>query len=483
MALRQEATTAPAERRRCDDELASAIVDELRPTFIGQLIRSEDQEYEGARRVWNAMVEARPAIIARCTSVGDVVAAVRAAARHHIRTSVRGGGHGVSGKALADGGLTIDLTGMRRVDVDTERRIVTAQGGCLLGDVDAATSQHGLVVPAGIMSETGLPGLALGGGIGWLSRVFGMTCDDFQSLQIVTANGETLEVDADRHPELFWALRGGGGNFGAVTEFRLRAHDFPAKIRLGLSIYRPEDAAAALQEYAARYADVPDEFSWHAALKQSMPPLPFVPEPLVGARVLLMFGMYLGDPESSEAVELAELVTQIGAPAASATTVLPFAQGVQRLLDKEFPNGNRYYTKEGHLDGLTAETVDTLVAAWEPLTIEGEVEVIGLGGAMARVPEGETAFPNRQAQWWLNFATHWSDPAEDLANVKQVRTAFDAMRPWIGGCYANMLNFDEADRLVEAFGGPERYRRLSEVKGAYDPANMFSGNGTILPAS
>jgi hypothetical protein len=482
MTLESVAAVLPGARRPCDSALADVIVDELRPAFAGDLIRPGDPGYEDARRVWNAMVEFRPGLIACCTSTEDVVAAVRAAARHNLLTSVRGGGHGVSGKALSDGGLTIDLTGMRRVTVDADLQLVTAQGGCLLGDVDAATAPHGVVVPAGIVSETGLPGLALGGGIGWLSRKFGATCDNFQSLQLVTADGEVLDVDTERHPDLFWALRGGGGNFGVVTEFRLRAHAFPTEIRLGLSIYRPEHAAEALYEYARRYPDMPDELSWHAALKQSMPSLPFVPEPLRGQRVLLMFGMYLGDPQAAEAIELTELVTTIGSPAAVATVVLPFAARVQQMLDPEFPNGRRYYTKEGHLDTLTPETIDTLLAAWQPLTIEGEIEVIGLGGAMAS-PRDDTAFPNRGSQWWLNFATHWGEKADDTANVKQVRAAFNALRPWIGGCYANTLNFDEADRTVDAFGGPERYLRLGQVKAAYDPTNMFSGNGTILPAT
>lgn len=483
MTLEQAPTSTPSGRQRCGSELAERIVNELRPDFEGDLLRPEDPGYEGARVVWNAMVEARPAIIARCLRTRDVVAAVRAAKRHNLRTSVRAGGHGVSGKALVDGGLTIDLTQMRRVEVDPENLVVTAQGGCQLGDVDAATSAHGLVVPAGIVSETGLPGLALGGGIGWLSRKFGMTCDNFISLEIVTAAGEVLDIDEQHHPDLFWAVRGGGGNFGVVTEFRLRAHRFPNEIRVGLSIYMPEHAAEALKEYAARYPHVPDELSWHGALKQSMPKLPFVPDHLVGARVLLMFGMYLGDPESAEAHELTEMVTKIGTPEVATVVVLPFAGRIQRMMDPEFPNGNRYYTKEGHFERMTPETIDTLVDAWKPLTMGGEVEVLGLGGAMARVPDDATAFPNRRAIWWLNFATAWEHADEDVANVKLVRTAFERLRPWISGLYANMINFDEADRTVEAFGGPERYRRLGLVKATYDPTNMFSGNGAILPVT
>src|SRR5947209_3471422 len=268
-----------------DEQLRLRIAEELTGSFKGEIIGPDHAEYEQARRLWNAMVDKRPGLILRCTSTEDVVAAVDAARASGLRPSVRCGGHSVWGAAVSDGGLTIDLGGLREVTVDTERQLVHAGGGCLLGDVDAATAPHGLVVPAGIMSETGVAGLALGGGIGWFSRKHGMTCDQFASLEVVLASGEVLEVSADEHPELFWALRGGGGNFGVVTRFTFRAQDFGPMMRIGVSLYQPDDAAEALREYASIVPTLPRTVGWHAALKHDISALPFVPPELVGKRL------------------------------------------------------------------------------------------------------------------------------------------------------------------------------------------------------
>jgi FAD/FMN-containing dehydrogenase len=465
-----------------DGASAGALAEELRASFAGRVVLPGEAGYDQARTIWNAMIDRRPGLIARCAGVEDVVAAVRLARRHGLLVSVRGGGHGVSGKALCDGGLTIDLSGMRRVEVDAGERLVRVQGGCLLGDVDAATAEHGLVVPAGIVSETGVGGLALGGGIGWFSRKHGMTCDNFESLQLVTAAGEVIRANAGDRGDLFWALQGGGGNFGVVTEFQFRAYPFGPAMRIGISLYEPEDAVPALAEYARIYPELPDHVGWHAALKQSMPPLPFVPEHLRGRRVLMLIAMYLDDASAEEGLRLVERLGRVGRPATQATTVLPFGARVQRLIDPEFPDGNRYYTKEAHIDSLPEAALERLVQAWQSMTMQGEIEIIGLGGAMARVAEDATAFPNRHNQWWLNFALHWDDASLDAANVAQIRRAHDALGPWLGrGIYANMLNFDEADRLVDAYGGPERYARLGRVKAEYDPDNFFRSNANIAP--
>ena len=235
---------------RIDEQLRLRIAEELAETFKGDIIGPHHPGYEQARLIWNAMVDRRPGLILRCTSTQDVVAAVNVAREHGLPPAVRCGGHNVAGKAMSDGGLTIDLSGLREVTVDPERKLVHAGGGCRLGDVDAATAPHKLIVPAGIMSETGVAGLALGGGIGWFSRKHGLTCDNFVSLELVLASGEVIEVSADENPELFWALRGGGGNFGIVTRFTFRAHDFGPMMRIGVSVYEPAQAAAALREYA-----------------------------------------------------------------------------------------------------------------------------------------------------------------------------------------------------------------------------------------
>ena len=464
--------------------MSAALARELQRDFSGEVLTPADPGYDRARTIWNAMVDRKPALIAQCAGTEDVVACVQLARRVELPISVRCGGHGVTGKAIVDGGLVIDLTRMRRVEIDPSRDVARVQGGCLLGDVDAATAPHGRIVPAGIVSETGVGGLALGGGIGWFSRKHSLTCDNFVSLELVTAGGEVLRASDKEHPDLFWALHGGGGNFGAVTEFEVRTHRFGPEMRIGVALHHPEDAVAALAEYARIYPELPDHVGWHAALKQSMPGLPFVPEPLRGKRLLLMIVMYLDDAQSDEGVKLVDRLISAGRPAAKAMTVMPFGGRVQKLLDPEFPNGNRYYTKEAHINSLPDEALEILVGRWLEMRMSGEIEIIGLGGAMARVPDGATAFANRQHSWWLNFALHWEHAGEDQANLAQIRAAHDALKPWLGkGIYANMLNFDEQDRLLDAYGGQESYDRLVRVKAQYDPENLFRwNNAAIAPA-
>jgi FAD/FMN-containing dehydrogenase len=458
------------------------IADQLGAGFKGDVIGPDHADYGDRRQVWNAMVDTHPGLILRCTSTEDVVAAVNVARANGFPPSIRCGGHSVSGKALSDGGLTIDLSGMREVTVDAEHQLVHADGGCLLGDLDQATAPHGLIVPAGIMSETGVGGLALGGGIGWFSRKHGLTCDQFVSLELVLASGEVINVSATQHPELFSALKGGGGNFGVVTRFTFRAHRFGPMMRIGVSLYRPEDAAQALREYAEVIPTLPRTVGWHAALKDVMPALPFVPPELVGRRLLMLVAMWLDDADDPAGAELVERLNAVGRPAVKAMTVMPFAARVQKLLDEEFADGHRYYTKEAHVSDLADEAIDTLVAFWKDMPMHGEVEIIGLGGAIGDVPEDATAFSNRGYLLWLNFAMSWDDPANDQDYIDRTRRIVGDLKPWTGrGIYVNMLNFDEMDRVVEAFGGSEKYERLGRVKAQYDPENLFRMNYNITP--
>jgi FAD/FMN-containing dehydrogenase len=476
-------SSSPFASSTIDEQLRLRIAEELAGSFKGEIIGPDHAEYEQARRLWNAMVDRRPGLILRCTSTQDVVAAVNVAREHGLPPSVRCGGHNVAGKAMSDGGLTIDLSGLRQVTVDPERKLVHAGGGCRLGDVDAATAPHRLIVPAGIMSETGVAGLALGGGIGWFSRKHGLTCDNCVSRELVLASGEVIEVSADEHPELFWALRGGGGNFGIVTRFTFRAHDFGPMMRIGVSVYEPEQAAAALRGYASAVPALPRTVGWHAALKHDMPALPFVPPEYVGKRLLMLVSMWLDDADDPAGAETIGRLTEVGEPCIKATTVLPFAAGVQRLIDVEFEDGHRYYTKEAHVADLADEAVDRLVAFWQDMPMEGEVEIIGLGGAIGDVAEADTAFANRGYLLWLNFAMRWDDPADDQDHITSTRQAVAGLAPWTGqGVYVNMLNFDEQDRVVEALGGPEKYAELARLKARYDPANLFRMNANILPA-
>jgi FAD/FMN-containing dehydrogenase len=483
MSLTSSADAAAMARPGIDEQLRLRIAEQLAGRFTGEIIGPDHQGYEDARLVWNSMIDRRPGVILRCTSTKDVVAAVNVARDNGLPPAIRCGGHNVAGKAMSDGGLTIDLSGLREVTVDTDRKLVHAGGGCLLGNIDEATAPHGLIVPAGIMSETGVAGLALGGGIGWFSRKHGLTCDQFVSLELVLASGEVIEVSAGEHPDLFWALKGGGGNFGVVTRFTFRAYDFGPMMRIGVSVYEPEDAAEALRGYASVVPTLPPTVGWHAALKHDMPPLPFVPPELVGKRLLMFISMWLDDADDPAGAEMIERLNAVGRPCVKAMTVMPFAAGVQKVIDTEFEDGHRYYTKEAHVADLAEEAIDTLVDFWKGMPMEGEVEIIGLGGATGDVPEDAAAFSNRGYLLWLNFAMRWDDPARDADYTNRTRKIVGDLKPWTGkGIYVNMLNFDEMDRIVEAFGGPEKYARLGQVKAQYDPENLFQMNYNITPA-
>jgi|GEM_PF-10114 len=476
----QEERTA---RPQLDDALRARIADHLAGRFHGDLIGPSHPEYPKRSIVWNAMVAHKPQLILRCTSTADVVAAVNVARNHGLLPSVRCGGHQVAGKGLSDGGLTIDLSGMRKVSYDAARQLVHVDGGCLLGDVDAETSKHGVIVPAGIMSETGVAGLALGGGIGWFSRPYGLTCDQFVSLELVLASGEVIEVNAESHPELLWGLKGGGGNFGVVTRFTMKCYKFGPMMRIGAALYEPAHATAALNEYARIYPTLPRTVGWHAALKPNMPKLPFVRDDLVGKRLAMFITMWLGDANDPEGEAMVQRLNAVGTPVQTAMRVMPFAAGVQRILDEEFEDGHRYYTKEAHVKTLAPEAIDKLVAFWKVMPMNGEVEILGLGGAIGDVAEADTAFSNRQYQLWLNFAMSWDDAAHDAAYMELTRAAVRELEPWTGkGVYVNMLNADEGHRVVEAYGGAEKYARLGKLKATYDPDNLFRGNANIAPA-
>jgi len=476
-------TTAAATDGVIDTATRRKIVDSLHGRFAGTITGPDSPDYEQARTVWNAMVDKHPGMILTCTSTADVATAVSAAREFGLAPSVRCGGHNVAGKALSEGGLTIDLGGLRQVTVDAENHLAHVGGGCRLGDVDAATGPLGMIVPAGIMSETGVAGLALGGGIGWFSRKHGLTCDNFVELEVVLASGEVVTTSPTQHPELFWALRGGGGNFGIVTRFTFRAYDFGPLMRIGVSLYHPDDATQALREYSAIYPTLGRNVGFHAALKHDMPALPFVPPDLVGARMLMLISMWLDDAQDPAGEELIGRLGAIGNPAVTASTILPFGAGVQHLIDEEFCDGHRYYTKEAHLQSLPDEAIDILVEFFRDMPMGGEVEILGLGGAIDDVPEDGAAFSNRQYSMWLNFAMAWDDASLDADYIAQIRACAASLQPWTGkGVYVNMLNADEdvPGRVVEAYG-EDKYARLSRIKARYDPENLFRVNYNITP--
>jgi FAD/FMN-containing dehydrogenase len=449
----------------------------------GSVILPGNEAYGRVREISNYAVKHQPALFAMCETVQDVQAAVDTAREYNIRLSVRGGGHDWAGRALCDAGLVVDLSRMRRVEVDTKARVATVEGGATAGDLIGATEVHGLIAATGMAGVVGVAGLTLGGGYGPLTPRCGLALDNLLGAEVVLADGRLVKADVSENPDLFWALRGGGGNFGIVTRFTMAAHDFGPMMRIGVSVYEPEQAAAALRGYAAMVPTLPRSVGWHAALKHDMPALPFVPPEYVGKRLVMLVSMWLEDADDDLGAEMIGRLTEIGEPCIKATTVLPFAAGVQRLIDTEFEDGHRYYTKEAHVADLADEAIDKLVTFWQDMPMEGEVEIIGLGGAIGDVPEAGSAFSNRGYLLWLNFAMRWDDPADDPDYIGRTRAIVADLAPWTGrGVYYNMLNFDELDRVVEALGGPEKYAELGRLKARYDPENLFRMNYNIPPA-
>ncbi len=449
-------------------EVDSSRIEQLRGACRGSLIRPGDAEYDSARRIWNGSIDKHPGLIVRCSGLADVIAAVRFARDNGLLVAIRGGGHNVGGRAVCDGGLVIDLSRMKGIHVDAGARRVRAQPGVTLGELDRETHVHGLVVPAGVVSKTGIAGLTLGGGVGWLVRKHGLTADNVISFEVVTADAEVLTVSADEHPDLFWALRGGGGNFGIVTSFEYRAH--PLSMVLGGLVLHPRSQAIdVLKFYRDFTASAPDELGTYAALLSG-------PDgsPLVGFALC-----YSGDLTEGERV-LAPL-RGFGSPVLDAVQPMPFPV-MQTLLDAAVPDGNQNYWKSTFLRALSDEAIGTIVAhaneATSPLTA---VLVEQYGGAASRIPDDATAFGHRAADYDLGILTQWVDPADSERHIRWTRNFADAMAPFRTGAY--LLNFlgEEGDETIRAAFGPN-YARLVTVKTTYDPTNFFRVNQNIVPA-
>jgi FAD/FMN-containing dehydrogenase len=428
--------------------------------------------------IWNGMIDRRPALIISCAGVADVIAAVRFARRHDTVVAVRGGGHNVSGNAVCDGGLMIDLSPMRGVRVDPAARRVRAQPGVLLGELDHETQQSGLVVPAGIVSHTGLAGLTLGGGFGWLSRKFGLSVDHLLSVDVVTAEGELLHASAEENPDLFWGIRGGGGNFGVVTSFEFGLERLGPRVLAGFVYYPAEEAHDVLHRYRAFAADAPEEVTTIVSLRWA-PAAPFLPEHVHEKEVVAVGACYAGDPEEGEG-KLAPL-RQLGTPLADLLERKPFVVH-QKTVDPTVPHFNRYYWKSHYLPPLTDGAIDTMIEyAWRAPSPLSYTIVFQLGGAVSRIGEMDTAYGTRDAAHTININSNWTDRAADPENGAWAREYFAAMEPFsTGGVYVNFLG-DEGEERVRAAYGQRKYDRLIAVKNKYDPTNFFRMNQNIKP--
>ncbi|CAN5857282.1 FAD-binding oxidoreductase [soil metagenome] len=443
----------------------------FRAEFHGPLLEPGDPGYEEARQIWNAMIDRKPALIARCTGTADVVAAVRFARQHRLVSSVRGGGHNIAGLAVANGGLMIDLEFMKGVWVDPERRIARAQAGCTLGDVDRETQLHGLAAVLGFVSETGIAGLTVGGGFGYLTRNRGWTCDNLVSLEVVTASGEVLRASETENAELFWCLRGGGGNFGIVTSFEYELFPVGPEVLGGGVVWKAEDAREVLAFYREFTASVPRELTCVAILRVA-PPAPWLPEEIHGKPIIAVFACYGGPADEGEAA-VAPLKA-LGSPVADILVRRPFVK-MQSILDATQPKGRRYYWKSEYLPGLDPALLERVIEqAGKIPSPHGAVILFHIGGALNELPADHSPAGNRTAAFVLNITASWVDPEDDQANVGWAREAWEAMRSFsTGGAYLNFMTEDEgADRTRAAYGNT-MYERLAELKKTYDPENLF----------
>lgn len=447
-------------------------------TLEGEVLLPGSDAYEAARAVWNGMIDRRPALITRCATPEDVARSVQFARAHGLPIAVKGAGHNIAGSAVRDGALVIDLSSMRGVTVDPSERVATVEPGATLGDVDAATQTYGLAVPTGINSTTGIAGLTLGGGFGWLSRKHGMTVDDLLGVDLVTADGAHVRADATENPDLFWALRGGGGNFGVVTSFRFRLHPVGPEVLAGLVVHPLEDAREVMRGVAELSTSAPDELSAWMVLRKA-PPLPFLPEEWHGREVLVLAMMYAGEMEAGEAAAAA--VRALGSPIADVVGPHPYV-GWQQAFDPLLTEGARNYWKSHALPELSVEVIDrTVEAAGRLPSDECEIFLPHMGGAINRVPADSTAYPHREAEWVINIHGRWQDPEQDEECMGWTRDVFRSVAPYsTGGVYVNFMSSDEAERVRAAYG--TNFTRLAAVKRTWDPENVFQANQNIRPA-
>jgi FAD/FMN-containing dehydrogenase len=453
-------------------------LDQFKAGLRGQVFEPGDAGYDEARKIWNAMIERRPALIVRCAGVADVRHAVRYARDQEMRLAVRGGGHNIAGNALCDGGLVIDLSQMKAVRIDPDARKAYVGPGALLADFDHEAQEFGLATPLGINSTTGVAGLTLGGGFGWLSRKYGLTIDNLVAAEIITANVERLWVSADTHPDLFWAIRGGGGNFGVVTMFEFKLHPLGPEVLSGLIVFPFDQARQVLERYRDFVPSMPEELNVWVVLRKA-PPLPFLPPDMHGKEVAVLAVFYAGTVD--DGMRLVEPLRGFGKPCGEHLGAQPYTAW-QKAFDPLLAPGARNYWKSHNFLALGDEAVDTTLRyAGNLPSSQSEIFIGALGGQVSRVPPDATPYAHRDALYVMNVHTRWDEPAEDGKCITWARDFFDAAAPYAtGGVYVNFLMDDEADRIGAAYG--QNYDRLARTKKTFDPKNLFRQNQNIRPA-
>ena len=447
--------------------VTSPVVNELQETLQGKILIQGDNDYDTARKVWNGMIDRKPAFIVQCVNSNDIMTAVNFARKNNLSLSVKGGGHNVAGNAVCEGGLMIDLSKMKAIHIDPVKRIATAEPGVLWNEFDRATQEFALATTGGTVSDTGIAGLTLGGGLGWLMGKHGATCDNVLSAEIITADGEMRKVDKDNHADLYWAIRGGGGNFGIVTKFEYQLHLFGPNVIGGMIFYPMEKAKEVFQFYRSYIRTAPDELMSYSGFLVTPDGIP----------VTFLLPVWTGANEEAEK-HLAPL-RSFGSPIADLISEMPYLQ-LQSIIDAAAPTGIRRYWKSGYFKELTDDLLDIFIrnVASRPSPLS-PVLFFHIRGAAARVARNATAFSHREDQWDSDIISQWTDAADDEKNISWTRNFWKEIEPFTKGVYVNHLDADDSIRVKNAYG--ENYKRLQEIKRKYDPDNLFRLNNNIPP--
>ena len=449
----------------------------LETQIKGDVIHPGDANYEDARKIWNGIFDKRPALIVRCLNTQDIVAVVNFARDNNISLAIKGGGHNSAGTGSCDGGIMMDLSLLKKVTVDANNKSVKVQGGCLWGEVDRATQLFGLAVPSGIISHTGVGGLTLGGGFGWISRKYGLTIDNLISAEIVTADGRIVKASGSENSELFWAIRGGGGNFGIVTEFEFKCAKIGTEVYSGAIVKKIDDLESYMKFHREYVRKMADEMTIWLVIRHA-PPLPFIPQEMHGKLVMIIPFAYLGNQEAGK--ELMQPVRDYTGTIGDGSAMHPYLAW-QSAFDGLVSHGARNYWKSHHLTSLTDDCIEIINNyAIKMPTDECEIFIAHMEGALSRIPGSDTAFSHRNTPFVLNLHTRWQNPQNDEKCLKWAKDFHQDTQPFSRGVYVNFLSNEGEDRVKQAYT-PDVYKKLVTVKNQWDPGNLFRINQNIKP--
>lgn len=459
------------------ENASKTLVKEINSKIEGKIITPQDVDYDETRKIWNAMIDRRPAVIIQCKNANDVSLAIQFARESNLEISIRGAGHNIAGNSLCDNGLLIDLSLMKGVTIYPEQKIAHVEPGCTLADFDAAAQEHGLATPVGINSTTGIAGLTLGGGVGWLTKKYGLTIDNLLSVELVTADGRKLKASETENSDLFWAVRGGGGNFGVVTLFDFKLHKVGPEVFTGFLVFPLDQAKQVLKHYKQFTSNVPDELCVITVCRHA-PPLPFLPENVHGQKVIILAVFYTGDTVQGE--KFVDTLRSFGEPYGELIGQMPFVDW-QKMFDPLLVPGARNYWKTHNFTELSEAFFDTLIDYVHKMpSPHCEIFVADFSGAPNRIPAESTAYSNRDTVYMMNVHGRWEDEEDDEKCITWARSFFKASKPFASsGAFINFMTADETDRIESAYG--INYKKLVEIKSKYDPDNIFHHNQNIKP--